>query len=177
MQMAEMIGTTTSDRALTDSQAVHERSDIGELEPAALRMVAMNIVVRPLGRGRFAAYLSGRLLCRSRTPFLAAARVLKAEGVPDDTLLTMTHEQSAVVALRSTVRVAAGLKVNEVQGTPRLVPWRPEQLPSHSPSACTVERQDGKITQSRPRSTSKDDSDFGGAAATCASMKQSSAGS
>ncbi|BAQ48147.1 hypothetical protein Maq22A_c26410 [Methylobacterium aquaticum] len=41
----------------------------------------MNLTISPTGRGRYDARLGDRLLCTSETPFLAAARILKAEGV------------------------------------------------------------------------------------------------
>ncbi len=93
--------------------------------------------------GRFAALLDGRLLCESRAPLLSAARILRAEGIPGDTLLEMAHPGSREVALRSTVGIAAGLRVSEV-GTPRFVPWRPDELPANSRFPCTVPRLDGK---------------------------------
>jgi hypothetical protein len=73
----------------------------------------MNITIRPLGRGRFVASLGQRVLCKSKTPLLTAARILQAEGVPNDTPISMTHEGSSIVAMRSTVGQAAGLIVEE----------------------------------------------------------------
>jgi hypothetical protein len=104
----------------------------------------VQIIVRPVGRGRYAAFLEGHLLCKRETPLLSSARVLKAEGVRDDTSLEMIHEGSTVVALRSTVGSAAGLRVSETGGTPRFVPWKPDKLPGNRPAACTVQRLHGK---------------------------------
>jgi hypothetical protein len=73
----------------------------------------VEIVVRPCasGRGRFQAVFAGEVLCASRTPLLTAARVLRRRGISDDTPLVMRHEGSAVIAMRTTVGVAAGLRV------------------------------------------------------------------
>jgi hypothetical protein len=73
----------------------------------------MNITIRPLGRGRFAASIGQRLLCESKTPLFTATRILQAEGVADNTPITMTHEGSSVVAMQSTVGEAAGKIVHE----------------------------------------------------------------
>jgi hypothetical protein len=86
----------------------------------------MNINIRPLGRGRFAAFLGQRLLCKSKTPLLTAARILQAEGVPDDTPISMSHEGSTVVSMKSTVGKAASLIVEETDTTgPKLKTYRP----------------------------------------------------
>jgi hypothetical protein len=86
----------------------------------------MNITIRPLGRGRFAASVGQRLLCESKTPLLTAARILQAEGIPDNTPINMTHEGSPVVALRSTVGEAAGKIVHETDREgPKLKRYRP----------------------------------------------------
>jgi hypothetical protein len=86
----------------------------------------MNLTIRPIGRGRFAAFLGQRLLCTSNTPLLTAARILQAEGVPDDTPISMTHEGSAVVAMRSTISEAASMIVEESGAKgPRFKPYRP----------------------------------------------------
>jgi hypothetical protein len=86
----------------------------------------MNIIIRPLGRGRFAASLGQRLLCKSKTPLLTAARILQAEGAPDDTPISMTHEGSSVVAMRSTIGKAAGLIVEETDTKgPKFKAYRP----------------------------------------------------
>jgi hypothetical protein len=86
----------------------------------------MNITIRPLGRGRFAASVGQRLLCESKTPFFTSARILQAEGVPDDTPITMTHDGSSVVAMRSTVTKAASKVVHETDKEgPKLKRYRP----------------------------------------------------
>ena len=73
----------------------------------------MNITVSPAGRGRFHARLGDRHLTTTKTPFFDAARILKDQGVPLDQPLTMTHEGSGTVALRSTVGAAAKLSVQD----------------------------------------------------------------
>jgi hypothetical protein len=112
--------------------------------PTISPQVTMVIIVRSLGRGRFAPLINGRALHASATPLLSAARVLQAKGVPDDTSLEMIHEGSTVVALRSTVGKAARLRVNETGGTPRFVPWRPDQLPSMGSSLVPLRGQTDK---------------------------------
>jgi hypothetical protein len=66
----------------------------------------------------------GPFLCISRQPFLQAARVLKAMGHHPDTTLVMRHAGSDVVALRGRLGIAAGLTVDEYNGT-RFAPWKP----------------------------------------------------
>ena len=74
----------------------------------------LEIIVQPIGpRGRYEAFLKGRLLAISRTPFLSAARKLQKEGVPDDTPIAMRHASSGFIALTSTVGQAASLTVDE----------------------------------------------------------------
>jgi hypothetical protein len=74
---------------------------------------------------RFAALLGDRLLVESKTPFFCAARILQREGVPDDTLITMSHAGSSIVSMTSTVGAAAGLNVvdNDFDG-PRFISYR-----------------------------------------------------
>lgn len=75
----------------------------------------------------FEARVEGELLCRSRTPFLSAARKLQRRGVPDDTLIEMRHEGSSMVAMRATVGLAAGLTVredNDGKMPPRFKPYK-----------------------------------------------------
>jgi hypothetical protein len=96
----------------------------------------MNITIRPLGRGHFAALLGDRLLCESKTPFFSAARILRAEGASDHAAITMSHEGSGVVSMRSTVGEAAGLTVleNDSDGL-RFAPFEPplDQTPISFP--------------------------------------------
>jgi len=86
----------------------------------------MNITIRPLGRGRFAASLGQRLICESKTPLFTSARILQAQGVPDDTPITLTHEGSSIVSMRPTVGEAAGKIVHETDREgPKLKRYRP----------------------------------------------------
>ncbi len=111
----------------------------------------MNITIRPLGRGRFAASVGQRLLCKSKTPFFTAARILQAEGLPDDTPITMTHEGSSIVSMRSTVGEATRWIVVETdtQG-PTLKPYRPmspevpRQRVRHEARTATSEAEVGR---------------------------------
>ncbi|MGF9764820.1 hypothetical protein AAII07_58100 [Microvirga sp. 0TCS3.31] len=126
----------------------------------------ISITVCSLGRGRFAAFLDDRMLCVSETPLLSAARVLQAEAVPATTRLEMIHEESAIVAMRTTVGVAAGYRVSETGSMPRFVPWQPDQLPCNSGFACTVDEPDGQTAPSGYQTTSEPTVSPGGAAAT-----------
>jgi len=86
----------------------------------------MNITIRPLGRGRFAASVCRCPLCESKTPLFTAARIFQAEGIPDDTPITMTHEGSGIVSMRSTVGEAASRIVEETDKKgPRFKRYRP----------------------------------------------------
>lgn len=114
----------------------------------------MLIHVTPLGRGRYAARLNGRLLCESRTPLLSAARALLREGVAEDTILTMSHEGTSVVSLRAPIGVAAALAVVESEREgPRFTRHRP--MPSDiafpavtgSPKTAADSPEQGKAAQ------------------------------
>jgi hypothetical protein len=86
------------------------------------------IEITPTTGGRFKAYVETRLLVKSsRTPFLAAARVLANEGAQPDTKIQMRHRGSQTVSLISTIGVAAKLTVDESSkgGAPRFKKWQP----------------------------------------------------
>jgi hypothetical protein len=88
----------------------------------------IHITVSPAGGERFHARAQERHLCTSRTPFLSAARVLMKEGVDPDTPITLGHDGSATVSLRSTIGQAARLTVEESDRSgPRFVPYHPFQ--------------------------------------------------
>lgn len=116
----------------------------------------MNITIRPLGRGRFAASFGQRLICESKTPFFTAARILQREGMADDTPISMTHEGSPIVALRSTVGEAADRIVEETdQKGPRFKTYRPmasnmapQRVREHSYTA--ISEVDVRRTSSKP---------------------------
>ncbi|MHC2582662.1 hypothetical protein ACVI1J_005163 [Bradyrhizobium diazoefficiens] len=75
--------------------------------------------------GQFEARLDGELVCISRQPLLDGARVLLAGGADPATPIAMRHQGSAHDAMRSTVGVAAEMRVeeNETDG-PRFVRWK-----------------------------------------------------
>lgn len=85
----------------------------------------MNIVVSSAGKGRYHARLGDRIICTSYTPFYVAARILKAEGVRWDEPLTMTHEGSETICLRSTIGEASMLTVEDGARGLNLRPYRP----------------------------------------------------
>jgi len=85
------------------------------------------VIVAPITRrpGYYTARCDGRLLCRSRQPFLDSARELIAAGYPADAIMVMRHADSAFESLRSTIGTAARLTVeNTEQGKPDFRPWR-----------------------------------------------------
>ena len=92
--------------------------------------MTLNIIVSPRSlttKGQvYEARLDGVTLCQSLTPFLSAARILLDAGHAPDTVITMTHEGSSVVSLRSTLAKAAKLTVvdNQHEG-PRFAKYRP----------------------------------------------------
>jgi hypothetical protein len=173
--MTKIINTTTSDCTSSNSWLESDESltiaeECTEVESLNLAPVmigrqavgpsisskeTISITVCSVGRGRFAAFLDGRMLCVSKTPLLSAARVLQAEGVSATTRLEMVHEGSAIVAIRTTVGVAAGLRVSETGSMPRFVPWRLDQLPCNSGFACTVDDPDGQTAPSGYLTTSE----------------------
>ena len=83
------------------------------------------IHVRSVGPGLYEASLDGEVLCQRREPFLAAARVLQARGVPPDTPIAQQNEDEPYASLRSTVGKAAALRVTEDHGMPRFSKFRP----------------------------------------------------
>jgi len=73
----------------------------------------MLINLRPLGRGRFAASVDGRVLVESRTPIFDAARVLLHEGFSPQEPLSAAHEGSQVISMTTTIGAASKLTVIE----------------------------------------------------------------
>src|SRR5262249_47774750 len=55
-------------------------------------MTPARLILRPLGHGRFEAYLNGALICASCQPLLDGARGLLERGHSRATLLTTRHE-------------------------------------------------------------------------------------
>jgi len=79
------------------------------------------------GRGpMYDARLDGQLLCSSRTPFFAAARVLIERGEDPEEFLEMRREGDAGRGLRAPLRAAALLTVAETEKLgPILRPYVP----------------------------------------------------
>src|SRR5262249_37183 len=78
------------------------------------------------------ARCDGRLLCRSRQPFLDGARELLASGYPASAIVVMKHAGSELEALRSSIGTAARLTVNEDRM--RLVRWKAFPSAAGAPS-------------------------------------------
>jgi hypothetical protein len=88
--------------------------------------MTIRIVVTPVGGGKFDAVVCGVVLCRSRTPFLDAARALLAAGHDSDTAIEMWHAGAKDCSLKSTIGAAAKLRVEESNfGLPRFRSWVP----------------------------------------------------
>lgn len=101
------------------------------LEPAAMTGTGK------VHRDKFEARIADRLLCISPTPFLAAARILLAEGADPSDTLVMRHAGKDHDALRAKIRVAAKLSVMERtdgKRPPTFVPFR-TQFPQHQEAA------------------------------------------
>jgi hypothetical protein len=73
----------------------------------------MFLTLRPLGRGRFAASVDGRVVAEGRTPIFSASRALLQEGVSPDEPLIAFHEGSQIISMTTTVDQAARLTVIE----------------------------------------------------------------
>jgi hypothetical protein len=77
-------------------------------------------------RGIFEAWIGRRLVCRSREPLLATARILLAQGVPPDTRLEMRHRGSTHIALAGRIGRLARLTVAEdAKRGPSFRQWKP----------------------------------------------------
>jgi hypothetical protein len=97
------------------------------------------IVVTPAARpvGAFHAWLRGRLICTSPTPFYESARRLLREGASPAAVLIMRHRGDTHDALRSTVGTAARYTVEaNKHGGLRLRLYRPPEGGRASPVAC-----------------------------------------
>jgi hypothetical protein len=89
--------------------------------------------------GRYTAKLGGRELCRSRQPFVDAARVLMAEGAPPDAILEARHEGGVTVAMRCAVGEAARWTVRDPdRGKLQRVPY----VALNGPAPISGEPQD-----------------------------------
>jgi hypothetical protein len=83
----------------------------------------------PTRPGYYTARCDGRLLCRSRQPFLDGARELLAAGQSATAVIAMKHGGSRVEALRSTIGAAAALTVSEEENRPpRFKRWKPRYV-------------------------------------------------
>jgi hypothetical protein len=95
----------------------------------------IEIILRPLGRGRFEARHGERIiLVSSRQPLLDAARVFLAAGVPPDTRIAMRHAGADHDALSSTIGAAAKLTVRET-------PTDGPRLTRHEPYESGISRK------------------------------------
>lgn len=110
----------------------------------------MNLMIRPLGRSRYAALLNDRVVAEGRTPLLSAARVLLAEGTAPETPLTMTHAGSSTVSIRTTVGAAAALMIEETDTRgPTFRKYRemPQGVRRQSPRTAIINQDDAECPQ------------------------------
>ena len=99
----------------------------------------MLIHVQPASKHRFTAFHEGRELCIARAPFFAAARVLRTEGIPGETMLEMAWHGSNVVTLRAPLAWLAERTISELdRGSLRVVKFAPFQREGWLPSAERV---------------------------------------
>ena len=97
----------------------------------------------PTRPGYYTARCDGRLLCRSRQPFLDGARELLAAGQSATAVIAMKHAGSRVEALRSTVGAAAQLTVEtDEQGRPTFRQWRGRRTRGAAPPADYLRNSD-----------------------------------
>ena len=97
----------------------------------------------PTRPGYYTARCDGRLLCRSRQPFLDGARELLAAGYPASTAIVMRHVGSDVEGLRSTIGAAARLTVEtDEQGRPTFRQWRGRRTRGAAPPADYLRNSD-----------------------------------
>ena len=115
----------------------------------------VTVLVAPVGRGLYSATTLGgrKIVAASRTPLLAAARVLLAEGTPPATIIETRRPGGATWELRARIGLAAGLDVREGPYGPKFVRYReplegaldcvkssvdaPDELtPSSAPTGC-----------------------------------------
>jgi hypothetical protein len=79
------------------------------------------IIASPAGSGRFDAYIDGRYVVTSASPFIDACRVLVAQGADPDMVVVMRHAGSDVDALRGRLGDVAGVRVHSApDGRPKL---------------------------------------------------------
>jgi hypothetical protein len=75
---------------------------------------SLQLILRPTDRhGQFEALLDGRRLCVSRHPILDAARILIAQGLPPDSILSAFHDGAELQCIRARLGTAARLTVRE----------------------------------------------------------------
>jgi len=87
---------------------------------------SLPVMVNGVGQDhqQWQAWLDGELLCTAREPLFAAARVLQARGIPDDTPIASRHKGAAHISLTSTFGKAAKLTVRDNRrGVPKIVPF------------------------------------------------------
>lgn len=73
----------------------------------------IEIELVPVVPGRYAALCMGEELCRSRTPFVDAARVLKGMGFAPAMVVVARHRGSPMIAMRCPLGKAAGFAVSD----------------------------------------------------------------
>lgn len=98
------------------------RLQVAAAQPAQQALVI--VTVTPFRADRFTASIDDRIICKSRTPLLSAARVLLARGHSADAILVMRWSEQDHDALRAPLGLAAQLTVNDSKA-PRFAKLRP----------------------------------------------------
>src|SRR5262245_31939175 len=92
-----------------------------------MKMEPLILIVRRIGRGRYAGFIGGKRIVKSSyQPFLDAARRLLRSGVTADAILVMRHAGQPTDSLRAPIGDAGRLTVDERQRSgPRFSRWQP----------------------------------------------------
>jgi hypothetical protein len=128
------------------------------------------LVITPANRrGLFVALLPGRIISRSRQPFVDGAHQLLRESFPPETLLISRGAPDGMDCLRSTIGFAAGITIDEHNGTAlaRYKPFSSSAVASlmrfcksaattlaeriEPPAGAAVDEPDPPDTRRRPR--------------------------
>lgn len=110
---------------------------------SAMTDTVLIIDIEELGRiERFEATLDGRVLCRSRQPLLAAARVLLAEGAATETVIGMRRLGCTPIDMTGVLGDCARLTVEDPDRNPlRFRPWKAREIWAGAAPAASDDRE------------------------------------
>jgi hypothetical protein len=129
-------GPTQGGRA-SEQRAVGQTAPRSPNSPAGPPGQPLAIIVAPVGRGQFRAWLDRgpELVRSSSTPFLSGCRKLLDLGYDPQQQVVMRHSGADHDALRSSIGAAARLTVREDGGGPRFVRLAPDAPPPREGSS------------------------------------------